>query len=123
MTNPLYSSTGLPTSALVDSWSNPDMYLDPLETDMEGGNKRLRSRPGDNVQRLQFEILFTYAQLATFKTFVLTTLGNGTSRFDMSVWTGAAYETKTVQFASKPTLTNVPPKVRMKFDLWIMGTP
>lgn len=115
----LYSSTGLPHSALADSWEPTDLYLDPTETDMEGGNKRLRAEPGNDIERVAFDILYSTAEYATFKTFVRTTLSLGTARFQMQVWNGSAYELRTVQFASKPKPTNIPPKKRVHFDLWL----
>lgn len=120
MTYPTYASTGLPYASMVDSWGQPDLYLDPTETDMEGGNKRLRAKPGNNVQRITFDILFTKAQADTFKTFVRSTLNFGTSRFTMTVWMGSAFVLKTVQFAKKPQQKAMEPKVSMSFDLWVL---
>lgn len=40
----------------------------------------------------------TLSEVATFKTWYGTTIGGGTGRFNMSVWTGAAFETKVCQF-------------------------
>ncbi len=118
---PAYSSTGLPYSPLVDTWQEVDAYLDPVETDMDGGNKRLRSKPGDDVQHITFDILYTKAQLTTLKTFIKTTLGLGTARFTMTVWTGATHELKTVQFAKKIKTTQNEPKVRVSYDLWVFN--
>lgn len=117
MTVPAYEDTGLPYSPLVDSWQQPDLYQDPVETEMEGGNVRLRSAPGDDVEHIQFDILYTQAQYTTFKTFVKTTLNNGSSRFTMKVWMGSAFEVRTVQFAKKPVPNAVFPKVRVSFEL------
>jgi hypothetical protein len=119
MTLPTYASTGLPNRPLVDSWEQPDLYQDPIITDMEGGNKRLRRRPGDDVEMIQFEMNFTKAQYATFKAFVRDTLFNGTSRFTMNVWMGNAMESRRVQFAQKPSMMNEHPIVRVKFQLWV----
>lgn len=116
MTLPVWP-VGLKDQPMVDSWTNPDPYLDPLSTDMEGGNVRLRTRPGDDVQTFQFSLLFSLTEYATFRTFVLTTLNRGTSRFTMRVWTGSAFETKTVQFNKKPIPTSVPPKMQVAMDI------
>jgi hypothetical protein len=117
MTYPVWPA--VPYKPLLDSWSKPDMYQEPRVTDMEGGNKRMLTRPGDDVQRISFVIMMTKAQFATFETFVLTTLGRGTSRFTMDVWNGSAMETNVVQFASKPTPTTNHPVVNVSMDLFI----
>jgi hypothetical protein len=116
------TSSGVPDSALIDSWSKPDMYQDPLQTDMDGGNKRLRTRPGDGVQKISFDILMSQAQFSTFETWVLTTCGRGTAQFQMRVWLGAAYATKLVQFAAKPKADSRSkwPKVVVTFELWVL---
>src|SRR5262245_34210184 len=96
---------GVPYKPLLDSWTKPDMYQDPRVTDMEGGNKRMLTRPGDDVQRISFIILMTKAQFATFEDWVLDDLGRGTSRFSMQVWNGSAMVNRVVQFAAKPSPT------------------
>ncbi len=118
MALPAYPS-GIAYKARVDSWSMPKMYLDPLQTDMDGGNKRLRTRPGDDVQEIKFDVVMSKADFATFQTFVLTTLNRGTSRFTMDVWMGNATVNKTVQFASPPQPTTNEPVVIVSFDLWV----
>lgn len=110
MSIPAYSTLGISHSALIESWSEPQPFVPPQSADMEGGNTRLRSLPGDNVAQRQFDILFPLADFATFETYVKTTLGNGSARFVMSVWNGTAYETKTVQFVQPYTAQAVPPK-------------
>jgi len=70
----------------------------PIVTEMEGGNVRTRRRPGDNVSLVSQRIRMTLAELATFKTWFATTIGGGTGRFEMDVWTGAAFENKVCQF-------------------------
>src|SRR5262249_16891047 len=100
MSIPSYTDTGLKDAPLVDSWQIAEAYLAPLETDMDGGNKRLRRRPGDETSRISFSILFHNSDFETFKTFVRETLNLGTTRFTMRVWTGTAMVSKTVQFAS-----------------------
>lgn len=116
---PNYATLSINDQPLVDSWSMPSgAYRAPTSTDMEGGNVRLRRQPGDEMYELQFDILFTAAEFATFKTFVQTTLGGGVSRFTMNVWTGAAMETKTVQFVQPYVPTPLPPvKTAVSFHL------
>ncbi|MCK1577784.1 hypothetical protein [Bradyrhizobium sp. 174] len=43
--------------------------------------------------------MMTPADAEVLKDWVKTTLGNGTARFTAQVWTGAAYVSKTCQFA------------------------
>jgi hypothetical protein len=83
--------------------------LDPIETEMEGGNLRSRSRPGDNVGTVGQTIRMTTAEYATFVTWVKTTLNNGTSRFTTNVWLGTAYVSKVCQFqkGGVPTMTPI----------------
>lgn len=108
-------------SPLVDSWQVDKPYLEPLQTDMDGGNKRLRTRPGDEVAQIQFTIMYNLADFATFKTFALTTLNRGTVRFTMDVWNGVAMVSKTVQFASPYKHTTNWPLVVVQFDLYVYG--
>lgn len=76
--------------------------LDPIKTDMEGGNTRLRSRPGDNVGQISYAIPMSKAQIDAFNAWVKTTLGNGTARFSMPAWLDNAFVTKVCQFAAVP---------------------
>ena len=121
MAIPDYTALGIQDVPLVDSWENPDPYLDPLITDMEGGNKRMRTRAGDEVARIGFQLLFSAEQYAIFKNFNLVTLSRGTSRFTMRVWDGAQMITKTVQHASKPIPQSIFPKTAVKLELWVYG--
>jgi hypothetical protein len=65
--------------------------LDPVATEMEGGNIRQRPRPGDNVGTLTQTIWISAAEHDTFVAWVKDTLGNGTGRFTANVWLGTAY--------------------------------
>lgn len=76
--------------------------LDPIKTEMDGGNIRLRSRPGDNVGQTSYSIPMTNAQIAAFNSWVKTTLNNGTSRFSVPVWADNTFVTKTCQFSAVP---------------------
>jgi hypothetical protein len=117
---PAYSTLGIPDVPIVDSWSEPEPYITPTSTDMDGGNIRLRRQPGDERIQRQFDILFTNAQYATFKAYVKTTLGLGTARFQMRVWDGAAMVLETVQFSKPYQPTPMPPLyVQVTFVLWI----
>ena len=78
-------------------WQIPQPFIGPIETEMEGGNVRLRSQPGSNVATVQWRRRMTTLQYTSFDAFVRSTLSNGTSRFTMPVWLGASYVIKTVQ--------------------------
>lgn len=125
MTFPSYTALGIKDVPLVDSWTIADAYLDPRQTDFDGGNKRLRRQPGDDVARYTFDINYTNAEYALFIAFVAPSgpLGGGVSRFTMRVWNGSAMVSKTVQFASKYKPISQPPThMRVTFDLWIYPT-
>lgn len=120
MALPSYADLAINSSCLVDGWQELEPYIAPVITDMAGGNKRARTDAGDELRHISFGIMLTNAEFETFRTFVITTLKRGSSRFTMSVWTGAAYESKTVQFTTPFKQTRLPPlKVVVTFDLWI----
>jgi hypothetical protein len=83
----------------LNSISGIKRLLDPLATDMEGGNTRLRSRPGDNVGTLSQTIIMKKAEFDTFVAWVKDTLGNGTARFMLKVRLGTTFEEKVCQFS------------------------
>jgi hypothetical protein len=97
MALPVWPSS-VPNQATND-WKMTSLYVDPIATDMDGGNQRLRSRPGSNVAIVSYPLVpLTAQQWNDLNAFFRTTLGNGASRFTMPVFTGSTYETKTVQF-------------------------
>lgn len=117
---PSYASLGINSKCLVDGYQELEPYIAPVITDMAGGNKRARSDAGDELRHFQFNLLFTTAEYTTFRNFVITTLKRGTSRFTMPIWTGTAYETKTVQFTTPFKPNPVPPlKMMVSFDVWV----
>ncbi|MHC2251042.1 hypothetical protein ACVILK_000734 [Bradyrhizobium embrapense] len=83
-------------------------FLDPIATDMEGGNTRERPRPGDNVGTVVQTINLTLAEYDTFVAWVRDTLGNGSGRFTANVWLGSSYTSKTCKFANGGKPTYVP---------------
>lgn len=95
MTLPAYPS--VPYFPVPGSWSIVPA-VPPLQTDMGGGNLRRRQQPGSNVKIVSQKVQMTAANWSTLSTFNDSTLSYGTSRFTMSVWTGAAYVSKTVQW-------------------------
>jgi hypothetical protein len=89
----------IPYAPDLNSISPIKRMLDPIATDMEGGNTRLRSRPGDNVGTISQTVVMKAAQFDAFVAWVKDGLGNGTSRFTVPVRLGAAFETKVCQFS------------------------
>jgi len=87
----------------LNSISGIKRALDPLATEMEGGNTRLRSRPGDNVATFSQTITMTAAEFDVFVAWVKDTLGNGTSRFSLKVRLGTRFEEKVCQFSGAPS--------------------
>ena len=81
-----------------ESFQPLQRMLDPLATDMEGGNTRERSRPGDTVGTITQTVWMSMAEHDTFVDWVKTTLNNGTARFTANVWLGSSYMNKVCQF-------------------------
>lgn len=109
----------VPQVPLVDSYQRPDMYQDPRVTDMEGSNKRMLTRPGDDIYRITFNLLMTNAQASTFRDWAIVTLGRGTSRFSTQIWNGSAMVPAVCQFAAKPAESSVWPKVMFGLDFFV----
>lgn len=91
--------TGVPYKPLAGSWSMPEPFPAPIETEMEGGNVRKRRRPGDNFARIEFRIAMTREEWDTLFSWMKSDISNGTQRFTMQVWLGSSFVSKTVQFA------------------------
>jgi len=77
--------------------------LDPISTDMEGGNTRERPRPGDNVGTITQTVRMSPADYDVLVDWVKTTLNNGTARFKIDVWLGTALANKVCQFIKPGT--------------------
>lgn len=88
---------------LIDNFQPLQRMLDPVSTDMEGGNTRERPRPGDNVGSITQTIRMSAADHDTFVAWVKTTLNNGTARFTANVWLGSSYVSKVCQFIKPGT--------------------
>lgn len=79
----------------------PPTFTTPRATQMEGGNTRLRIKPGDAVATSRWGQDLNGLQVDAFRTFYRDTLGNGAGRFTMPVCLdGVSYESRTVQIAS-----------------------
>jgi hypothetical protein len=71
-----------------DSFQPIQRMLDPIATEMEGGNIRQRPRPGDNVGTITQTVWISAAEHDTFVAWVKGTPGNGAGRFTAQVWWG-----------------------------------
>src|SRR5450631_2025284 len=81
----------------------PQRMLDPISTDMEGGNTRERPRPGDNVATFTQTVRMYPADYDTFAAWVKTTFNYGTARFTMNIWLGTSLTNKVCQFIKPGT--------------------
>jgi len=91
-------------SIILQNGFSLQRMLDPISTDMEGGNTRERPRPGDNVGTITQTVRMSPADYdPTFVNWVKTTLNNGAARFTMDVWLGTALANKVCQFIKPGT--------------------
>lgn len=107
-----------------DGWQMPEMYLAPLATEMDGGNQRNRSQPGNNVASMNYPLApMSLDQFRSFDVFVRTTLNNGTSSWMMNVLTGADYQLHKVQFqrGKSPVVDRVGDLVNVVLALRVYG--
>lgn len=73
-------------------------YRAPLKTDMDGGNVRVRRRPGDKVGTYGWGRRFTETEMGLFISFFEDDLNLGTAKFIMPVSLyGYAYTNRVVQ--------------------------
>lgn len=78
-----------------DGWQMPSMFLQPVATEMEGGNQRLRAKPGDNVSTLNYPLKpLSLTEWGYLETFLRT---NYASRWTMTLFLGGSSVSKTVQ--------------------------
>jgi len=89
---------GVPIIPRLEEFQPMERLLPPIATDMEGGNTRLRSRPGDNVGKLPLRVRMTFSQFDTFTNWWKTTLNNATARFTAHVFLGSVCANKVCQF-------------------------
>jgi hypothetical protein len=113
------------TYEVMDGWRMPAPWLRPIATEMEGGNLRIRRRPGDNVAVVEYPLVpLTDSEFTELDRFFRDELFNGASRFNMKVWTGTDYEDKVVQFegGDPPQYSpGTPGKVMVTMRLRIYG--
>jgi hypothetical protein len=97
------SSWPIADSIILQDGFGLQRMLDPISTDMEGGNTRERPRPGDNVATITQTVRMSPGDYDAFAAWVKTTLNNGTARFTMDVWLGTALANKVCQFIQPGT--------------------
>ncbi len=91
----------VPYESLRAEW-DVTPFRSHLETEMESGDVRVRRRTAARLPLMSWAQVMDDAQFAAFRTFVETTIYDGTSRFRMPVTLdGATFETRTVQFQAK----------------------
>lgn len=115
--------SGVPAIAR-DGWQIQQLFASLDSTEMEGNNQRLRARPGGNVAVFSYPLApITVAEWETLRAWIRDTLNNGASRWTMSVLTGTAYETKTVQFeqGKSPTVSQSGKLVSVVLPLRVYG--
>jgi hypothetical protein len=123
MTIPAWPDSNVPSTAR-DGWQMSEMYVAPIATDFDGGNQRLRSRPGSNVAIISYPLQpLTLTQWGYLDTFIRTTLGNGASRFTMSLVIGGASVSKTVQLdgGKSPQVTQEGQVMHVTLPLRVFG--
>lgn len=110
----------LPYAPLRDPWQGAPV-LAPLATDMEGGNTRNRSRPGDDVAVFPWSRRFTPDQASAWKAFLAQIKANGW-RWVMPVCIDhVSYETRMVQMVSGTlAYADVRGRLQVTFQLRIL---
>lgn len=91
--------TSVPHIPLVGSWSMPSRFRAPVESEFDGGNARRRSKPGDDVPEIEFQIAMTRDEWETLSLWLQDECSLGSSRFIMDVWLGNGLEERIVGFA------------------------
>lgn len=114
----------LPHECLADAWGAVP-YRAPVETEMEGGNVRLRGRPGDNLATVTVALRFSPEQVAIWSAFLQNDLARGAARFVMPVsLDGSSYERRLVQIQRGGAGVRHDPigrglHTRVGFTLWV----
>ncbi|WP_454917299.1 hypothetical protein [Xanthobacter sediminis] len=111
----------VPYASERDRWGLK-RFRDPVETEMEGGNIRVRRRPGDNLMVMSWGRDLHPSEFTAFRTFVEDTLHWGVSRFSMAVsLDGRTYEIRAVQMQPKTLEYSKPSAllVGVKFSLYV----
>lgn len=99
--------TGVPYCPIMDSVQIAQTSEPPLRTEMNAGTTRARRKYSLRIARVGFSLRMTNAQLATWRTFHDTTLGDGSARFTMPILFAGASVTKTVQIVEPPSYSRL----------------
>lgn len=113
----------VPSIPLLDSHSI-EPFLPPIKTTMDGGNVRLRSRPGDDTSIVMQTVAMTKAQYDTLVTWGKNTIGNWTGRFRVKVWLGSSCAVRVCQFedgAPKPSSFSAK-RIAVRMTLRVAGS-
>ncbi|MFG1349098.1 hypothetical protein [Xanthobacter autotrophicus] len=119
MSTPEWPSA-LSFAPLVGDW-NVDPYRSHIETEMEGGNVRIRRRPA-RLPLVQWGHELDPDQFAAFDDFVADTLFDGTARFLMPVTLGgAAFQVRLVQIQTGSLKLSAPSpnQTRVSFAVYV----
>jgi len=121
MTYPTWPAT-LPYVSAAGDWQIQP-FRAPLQTDMEGGDTRLRRRPGDNVGTMRWSRFFKEAEMETFEAFVVATY-NLTQRWVMPVSVnGRTYEDRVVQITDGPPTYTSPAAGIIRVSMTLLVFP
>lgn len=90
--------SNLPYRSSVEGWrARP--FRQPRETEMAGGNVRVRRRPGHRLGTVQWQRILSPAERGLWDSFVAS-IGDGVERFVMPVsMNGSTYERRLVQIS------------------------
>jgi hypothetical protein len=93
---------GLPSAVSAQAYGITAYGQQPLASQVQSGKIRQRPQFTLRISRLSYGWEFTGAQLATWRSFLRDTLGDGTGEFTMPVWieSASAYQTRTVQIVN-----------------------
>lgn len=117
MTIPSWPGT-LPQNTLYESWGVESLYDEPIKTEMEDGPPKMRRRSLTNWSKVSVAYKMTAAQLQTFKTFVQTTLGHGSSMFTLPIYVpGTGNSSKTVFMEGAPKIETMGLSFKISFDV------
>ncbi|MFG1349669.1 hypothetical protein [Xanthobacter autotrophicus] len=114
----------IPYQTFRDGWGCKP-FRDPIETEMEAGNVRVRPRTDGNVAVVKWGREMNQAEVDAFIEFTRDTLSLGTARFLMPVSiNGVTYEARVVQIVANSTqLVAVSPFITMvTLDLLVFLT-
>jgi hypothetical protein len=112
----------LPKAPEAGTFARPELYPAPAVFEPEDGPDIERPQGQTEIERLQVSFVLTTAQYSAFKTFVKTTLVQGTSHFMMDVpIEGWACENRRVYIEMQsPAVKPVGASWRVSFTLCVL---